>query len=53
MNSYIESVCVGKPLDLPSFDEDSELWEVYFEESGVSRLSVDVVLGPFQDVSSL
>tara|TARA_B110000196_G_scaffold239229_1_gene207643 strand:+ start:50 stop:292 length:243 start_codon:yes stop_codon:yes gene_type:complete len=33
MINYIESVCVGKPLDLPSYDEDSELWEVYFEES--------------------
>ena len=33
MNSYIEAVCVGKPLDLPSYDEDAELWEVFFEES--------------------
>ena len=33
MNSYIEAVCTGKPLDLPSYDEDSELWEVFFEES--------------------
>jgi hypothetical protein len=33
MNNYIEAVCIGRPLDLPSYDEDSELWEVYFEES--------------------
>ena len=33
MNNYIEAVCIGKPLDLPSYDEDAELWEVYFEES--------------------
>ena len=33
MNNYIEAVCTGKPLDLPSFDEKSELWELFFEES--------------------
>jgi hypothetical protein len=33
MNNYIEAVCEGKPLDLPSFNEDSEQWELYFEES--------------------
>ena len=33
MNDYIEAVCVGKPLGLPEYDMDAELWEVYFEES--------------------
>jgi len=33
MNDYIEAVCIGKPLDLPSFNEDTEEWEVFFEES--------------------
>jgi len=33
MNNYIEAVCIGKPLELPSFNEDSEEWEVFFEES--------------------
>ena len=33
MNNYIEAVCVGKPLDLPEYNEDTEQWEVYFEES--------------------
>ena len=33
MNNYIEAVCIGKPMDLPEYNEDTELWEVYFEES--------------------
>ena len=33
MNDYIEAVCVGKPMGLPEYDMDAELWEVYFEES--------------------
>ena len=33
MNNYIEAVCIGKPLDLPEYNEDTEQWEVYFEES--------------------
>lgn len=33
MNNYIEATCIGSPLDLPSFNESSEQWEVYFEES--------------------
>ena len=33
MNSYIEATCVGRPLDLPTWDEVSELWELFFEES--------------------
>jgi len=33
MNSYVEAVCVGKPLGLPEYDMDAEQWWVYFEES--------------------
>jgi len=33
MNEYIDAVCEGQPLDKPSFNKDSELWELYFEES--------------------
>jgi hypothetical protein len=33
MNEYIDAVCEGEPLDKPSFNEDTELWELYFEES--------------------
>jgi hypothetical protein len=33
MNSYIDAVCEGKPLDLPNFNEDTEQWELAFEES--------------------
>ena len=32
-NSYIEATCTGRPLDLPTWDEESELWELFFEES--------------------
>lgn len=33
MNEYIDAVCEGEPLDKPSFNQDSEQWELYFEES--------------------
>lgn len=33
MNNYIEATCLGRPLDLPTWDEASELWELFFEES--------------------
>ena len=33
MNEYIDAVCEGEPLDKPSFSQDSEQWELYFEES--------------------
>ena len=33
MNNYIEAVCEGKPLDLPNYNENSEQWEIFFEES--------------------
>jgi hypothetical protein len=33
MNKYIEATCIGRPLDLPTWDEVSELWELFFEES--------------------
>jgi hypothetical protein len=32
-NNYIEANCIGRPLDLPTWDEASELWELFFEES--------------------
>ena len=32
-NNYIEATCIGRPLDLPTWDEESELWELFFEES--------------------
>lgn len=33
MNNYIEATCIGRPLDLPEWDEKAELWELFFEES--------------------
>lgn len=33
MNNYIEATCIGSPLDLPEYNEDTEQWEVHFEES--------------------
>ena len=27
--NYIEAVCVGKPLDLPEYNEGTEQWEVH------------------------
>ena len=33
MNNYIEATCIGRPLDLPSFNEDTEQWELFFEEN--------------------
>ena len=35
-NNYIEATCIGRPLDLPTWDEVSELWELFFEESPTS-----------------
>jgi len=36
MNDYIETVCIGTPLDLPEYDEQSEQWQLWFEESETS-----------------
>ena len=33
MNNYIEATCIGSPLGLPEFNEDTEQWEVFFEEN--------------------
>ena len=33
MNNYIEALCEGRPLDLPNYNEDTEQWEIHFEES--------------------
>ena len=30
---YIDAVCVGEPLDKPSYDSEADTWELYFEES--------------------
>ena len=42
MNNYIEAVCVGKPLDLPTWNEESEKYEVYFEESETPWFPYDI-----------
>ena len=31
--SYIEAVCEGKPLEKPSYNQDSDTWSLWFEES--------------------
>ncbi len=33
MNNYIEAVCQGEPLEKPSYDLESDTWNLYFEES--------------------
>ena len=33
MNNYIEALCEGSQLDLPNFNEDTENWEIYFEQN--------------------
>ena len=33
MINYIEAICIGKPLDMPEYNEDTEQWELHFEES--------------------
>jgi hypothetical protein len=30
---YIDAVCTGEPFDKPSYDADSDTWDLYFEES--------------------
>ena len=42
MNNYIEAVCIGKPLDLPEYNEDTEQWEVHFEESETPWFPYDI-----------
>mgnify|MGYP001414023398 CR=1 FL=1 len=34
--SYIEAVCEGEPLEQPSYNQDSETWSLWFEESETS-----------------
>ena len=31
--NYIEAVCEGKPLEKPTYNQDSDTWGVWFEES--------------------
>ena len=33
MNNYIDAICEGQPLELPSYDQDSDMWSLWFEES--------------------
>jgi hypothetical protein len=33
MNNYIEATCIGSPLGLPEYNEDTEQYEVFFEEN--------------------
>ena len=32
-NYYIEATCIGSPLGLPEFNDDTEQYEVFFEEN--------------------
>jgi hypothetical protein len=41
MNNYIEAVCIGKPIDLPDYNEQSEQWSLWFEESETSHHPYD------------
>lgn len=34
--NYIEAVCEGEPLETPSYNQDSETWSLWFEESDTS-----------------
>jgi hypothetical protein len=36
MNNYIEATCIGRPLDLPDYNEQLEQWSLWFEESKTS-----------------
>jgi hypothetical protein len=36
MNDYIDAVCEGVPLEAPKYDNDSDTWSVWFEESDTS-----------------
>ena len=31
--NYINAVCEGEPLETPSYNQDSETWSLWFEES--------------------
>jgi len=33
MNDYIDAVCEGSPLEPPTYNDEIEQWELYFEES--------------------
>lgn len=34
---YIDAVCKGEPLDKPIYDNESDTWELYFEESATEH----------------
>jgi hypothetical protein len=42
MNNYIEATCIGSPLGLPEYNEDTEQWEVFFEESETPWFPYDI-----------
>ncbi len=32
-NNYIEATCIGSPLGLPEFNDETEQYELFFEEN--------------------
>lgn len=42
MNNYIEATCIGSPLGLPEYNDDTEQWEVFFEESETPWFPYDI-----------
>ena len=36
MNDYIDAVCEGSPLEPPTYNDEIEQWELYFEESATA-----------------
>ena len=35
-DNYINAVCEGEPLEKPSYNQDSDTWSLWFEESDIS-----------------
>ena len=54
-NNYIEANCIGRPLDLPTWDEPSELWELFFEERSVpwDPYQPDIISVSFESAQSV
>ena len=54
-NNYIEANCIGRPLDLPTWDEASELWELFFEERSVpwDPYQPDIISVSFESAQSV
>ena len=51
MLNYIEENCKLPPLEKPLYDEDSDTWDLYFEEKGNCHwtLEDDLICIPFED----